>query len=63
MILELFDYHIRNMGINFDSNTHDTPQVKGHEWGATLFAVHEVVLKAAVDNKAEPEDLPLAPWI
>ena len=32
-------------------------------WGAgTAAAPHEIELLAAVDNKAEPEDLPLAPW-
>ena len=32
-------------------------------WNAgTAAAPHEIELLAAVDNKAEPEDLPLAPW-
>ena len=32
-------------------------------WGAgTAAAPHEIELLAAVDNKAEREDLPLAPW-
>ena len=32
-------------------------------WGAgTAAAPHEIELLAAVDNKEEPEDLPLAPW-
>ena len=32
-------------------------------WGAgTVVAPHEIELLAAVDNKAEREDLPLAPW-
>ena len=32
-------------------------------WRAgTTAAPHEVELLAAVDNKEEPEDLPLAPW-
>ena len=32
-------------------------------WNAgTVAAPHEIELLAAVDNKAEPEDLPLAPW-
>ena len=32
-------------------------------WGAgTVAAPHEIELLAAVDNKAEREDLPLAPW-
>ena len=40
-----------------------TSQVKGHKWGSAQMDVHEVVLRAAADNKLEPEDLPLAPWI
>ena len=32
-------------------------------WNAgTVAAPHEIELLAAVDNKAEREDLPLAPW-
>ena len=32
-------------------------------WKAgTTAEPHEIELLAAVDNKAEPEDLPLAPW-
>ncbi len=32
-------------------------------WKAgTTAEPHEVELLAAVDNKGEPEDLPLAPW-
>ena len=32
-------------------------------WNAgTIAAPHEIELLAAVDNKAEREDLPLAPW-
>ena len=32
-------------------------------WRAgTTAEPHEIELLAAVDNKAEPEDLPLAPW-
>ena len=32
-------------------------------WNAgTTAEPHEVELLAAVDNKREPEDLPLAPW-
>eukprot|EP01045_Picozoa_sp_COSAG04_P015780 COSAG04_NODE_1273_length_7466_cov_76.544319_4_plen_458_part_00 len=33
------------------------------QWNAgTVAAPHEIELLAAVDNKEEPEDLPLAPW-
>ena len=35
--------------------------VKTVTWGADG-EPHEVILKAATDNAAEPEDVPLAPW-
>eukprot|EP01045_Picozoa_sp_COSAG04_P009497 COSAG04_NODE_551_length_12696_cov_13.088989_8_plen_58_part_00 len=35
-------------GVNWNAGTNDKP--------------HEIELLAAVDNKEEPEDLPLAPW-
>ena len=36
---------------------------EGVAWRAgTTAEPHEIELLAAVDNKAEPEDLPLAPW-
>ena len=31
-------------------------------WGANSTDRHEIHLQAALDNKLEPEDLPLAPW-
>ena len=38
-------------------------EVLSVSWNAgTDAAPHEIELLAAVDNKAEPEDLPLAPW-
>ena len=37
--------------------------VLGATWNAgTVAEPHEIELLAAVDNKEEPEDLPLAPW-
>jgi hypothetical protein len=37
--------------------------VERAEWNAgTVEKPHVIELKAAADNKAEPEDLPLAPW-
>ncbi len=38
-------------------------EVLSATWNAgTVAAPHEIELLAAVDNKEEPEDLPLAPW-
>ena len=38
-------------------------EVLSASWNAgTVAAPHEIELLAAVDNKEEPEDLPLAPW-
>ena len=33
-----------------------------HVGDGTMRRPHEVILEAAPDNLAEPEDLPLAPW-
>jgi hypothetical protein len=42
---------------------YSTFHVLSASWNAgTNAAPHEITLLAAVDNKAEPEDLPLAPW-
>jgi hypothetical protein len=47
---------------------HDLPAdsvfaVLNARWGAgTVANPHVIELQAAVDNKVEPEDLPLAPW-
>ena len=36
--------------------------IKPPRWGAKPTDWHEIHLQAALDNKLEDEDLPLAPW-
>ena len=36
--------------------------VEAVEWASDPDEAHRVVLRAAIDNRREPEDLPLAPW-
>ena len=42
---------------------YSTFEVLSARWNqGTKADPHEIELQVAVDNKAEPEDLPLAPW-
>ena len=37
-------------------------QVVATEWSPKIGEHHAIVLRAAIDNRKHPEDLPLAPW-
>ena len=37
-------------------------QVVATEWSPEIAKHHVIVLRAAIDNRIHPEDLPLAPW-
>ena len=37
-------------------------QVVAMEWSPKIGEHHAIVLRAAIDNRKHPEDLPLAPW-